>query len=56
MGVFETEGEDFGEPKVVWSDDKVSGRITRPEGSGPKALFSKISGGGIVRIARVAVG
>jgi hypothetical protein len=46
--VLGSRGEDFGEPKVVWSE--VTEGVTRPEGSGPKVLFSKMSGGGIVRV------
>jgi len=47
--VFGSGGEDLGEPKVVRNE--VTRGVTRPEGSGPKGLFSKISGGGIVRVA-----
>ena len=47
--VFRSAGEDGGEPKVVRNE--VTGGVTRPEGSGPKALVSKISDGGIVRVA-----
>jgi hypothetical protein len=47
-------GEGCGEAKLVWSNGDVVA-VTK-SGSGPNRLLSKVSGGGIVRVACLAVG